>query len=182
MSKNEWKKWIGGMGRMLLAFALIFAQTAVAGQNETNKGKAEAPRKAATQPVAQKQSAVPSTAKAQTEESQQEPSGQTMGEQKTSRDGAREGIKIHGHWTIEVRNPDRSLVRHVEFQNSLLPSGGPVLPAILSRGAVAGGWTINLNQTGLGQGAGGLCRPGNAVSTCPRLVAVHAYTNSAATS
>jgi hypothetical protein len=33
--------------------------------------------------------------------------------------GAREGIGVHGWWTIDVRNPDGSLDRHVEFENQL---------------------------------------------------------------
>jgi len=35
--------------------------------------------------------------------------------------GPQEGIIVHGHWTIEVRNPDGSTVRHVEFENGIDP-------------------------------------------------------------
>ena len=34
-----------------------------------------------------------------------------------------EGIKVHGRWVIEVRNPDGSVAQHREFNNSL-HSGG----------------------------------------------------------
>src|SRR5713226_6208411 len=37
--------------------------------------------------------------------------------------GQKEGIKVHGHWTIDVRNPDGTLVTHREFENSLAASG-----------------------------------------------------------
>jgi hypothetical protein len=33
--------------------------------------------------------------------------------------GQSDGIKVHGHWTIEVRNPDGTLAKHSEFENSL---------------------------------------------------------------
>ena len=35
--------------------------------------------------------------------------------------GQHQGIKVHGHWAIEVRDPDGSVVRHVEVENSLVP-------------------------------------------------------------
>jgi Na+-transporting methylmalonyl-CoA/oxaloacetate decarboxylase gamma subunit len=38
--------------------------------------------------------------------------------------GTHEGIKVHGHWTIEVKNPDGKLVTHREFENSLAPNNG----------------------------------------------------------
>jgi hypothetical protein len=41
--------------------------------------------------------------------------------------GAREGIKVHGHWTIEIRNPDGTLASRSEFENSL--QGGETLLA-----------------------------------------------------
>src|SRR2546423_15522419 len=37
--------------------------------------------------------------------------------------GQQEGIKVHGHWTIEVRNPDGTLVTHREFENALTSLG-----------------------------------------------------------
>ncbi len=54
--------------------------------------------------------------------------------------GMHEGLKVHGHWVIEVRNPDGSLVRHVEFENSLagayyIPPGFPTGSGPLTNGA-----------------------------------------------
>jgi hypothetical protein len=34
-----------------------------------------------------------------------------------------EGIKVHGHWTIDVKNPDGTLAQHREFENSFQPGG-----------------------------------------------------------
>jgi hypothetical protein len=35
--------------------------------------------------------------------------------------GLNTAITVHGHWMIEVKNPDGTLVRHVEFENALDP-------------------------------------------------------------
>ena len=36
-----------------------------------------------------------------------------------------EGIEVHGHWTIEVRNPDGSLDERYEFENALTTTERP---------------------------------------------------------
>jgi hypothetical protein len=60
--------------------------------------------------------------------------------------GTSEGIKVHGHWTIEVKNPDGKLVSHTEFENSLYNfdgiSGAQLLAALLDRWVSAGGWFV----------------------------------------
>ena len=33
--------------------------------------------------------------------------------------GPQEGIKVHGHWIIDVKNPDGTLAQHRDFENSL---------------------------------------------------------------
>lgn len=62
--------------------------------------------------------------------------------------GKNEGITIHGHWTIEVRNPDGKVVTHREFENSLVPVGKNVLASLLSNTAVVGSWVVYLCHTG----------------------------------
>lgn len=59
--------------------------------------------------------------------------------------GPHEGIKVHGHWTIEVRNPDGNLVTHREFENSLQPLGAQVIGQLLTRQVVVGGMAIQLD-------------------------------------
>jgi hypothetical protein len=54
--------------------------------------------------------------------------------------GPQEGIKVHGHWVIDVRNPDGKLVTHREFENAYL--GGPFLSQILARQNAVGRWFI----------------------------------------
>lgn len=60
-------------------------------------------QKAAAQKANEKQSSVATSAKAQTQ-AQGEESESAVAEEKPSGDGRHEGIKVHGHWTIEVRN------------------------------------------------------------------------------
>ena len=65
-------------------------------------------------------------------------------EAKSERPG-HEGIKVHGHWVIDVRNPDGTLATHREFENALQGGtlgGGVFLGAILSRTQTVGRWMI----------------------------------------
>jgi hypothetical protein len=55
--------------------------------------------------------------------------------------GLNTGIKIHGHWVIEVKNPDGKLVSHAEFENSLQPGGQTALAGLLW-GFALGDWAI----------------------------------------
>jgi hypothetical protein len=146
MTKNEWKKWVGGMGRMVLAFAFIlFSQSVWAGQNQNTRDKADSLQKAAAPQTGAKQPSATTNAKAQAEEVQGEPSQAAVGEEKLSRDGSHTGIKVHGHWTIEVRNPDGKLVTHREFENSYFPQS-TLLPTVLTRANSVGFWVVGLNS------------------------------------
>jgi hypothetical protein len=60
--------------------------------------------------------------------------------------GARqEGIKVHGHWIIDVRNSDGTLATHREFENSLVPTGATALVNSLASTSVAGLWAVQIN-------------------------------------
>ena len=62
-----------------------------------------------------------------------------------------EGIKVHGRWAIEVRNPDGTVAQQLEFNNAL--SGGrQTLAALLSRTAVPGRWAVYLGGASGGSG------------------------------
>ena len=172
MGDNLWRKSIGVVGMMLLAFVFVFSQAAWPGQGQQPKEKANTPQSAAAQPAVEKQVPAAATAKPQTAEVQGEASKKVVAEQKPS-GGSQEGIKVHGHWTIEVRNPDGAMVRHVEFENSVDPgysytesvAGQPVtvqitggaayLAALLSGKAAAPTWRIVLG------GPAGLSSPFN---------------------
>jgi hypothetical protein len=59
--------------------------------------------------------------------------------------GPGEGVTVHGHWTLEVRNPDGSLVEHREFENALYnPTGPETLVKLLGRQNSIGGWEVHL--------------------------------------
>jgi hypothetical protein len=65
--------------------------------------------------------------------------------------GQKEGITVHGHWTIEVRNPDGKVAAHREFENALVTtgnsSGASLLAAVLGRVVTPGSWQIRLADT-----------------------------------
>jgi hypothetical protein len=69
--------------------------------------------------------------------------------------GQSEGIKVHGHWTIDVKNPDGKVVTHREFENSLDPSAGsPLLSAMLAGEVSLGDWSVDLKGSGTGNSGG----------------------------
>ncbi len=75
---------------------------------------------------------------------------QTSSAEKTEPKGQHEGITVHGHWIIEVKNHDGKVVSHREFENSLAPGpgGGANLLAGLApwpRSDSAGVWNVVLS-------------------------------------
>jgi hypothetical protein len=57
---------------------------------------------------------------------------------------APEGIKVHGDWTIDIRQPDGTLAAHHVFRNALVVNGASALARLLSRHQVPGGWQLFL--------------------------------------
>ena len=56
--------------------------------------------------------------------------------------GPVEGIKVHGHWTIDIRNADGTLASHHEFENALV--NPDMLVTSLMGDLTPGGWRIRL--------------------------------------
>lgn len=56
--------------------------------------------------------------------------------------GPTEGIKVHGHWTIDIKNADGTLASHHEFENAFV--NPEMLANILMGGNTPGGWRIRL--------------------------------------
>jgi hypothetical protein len=74
--------------------------------------------------------------------------------------GPHEGIKVHGHWAIDVRNADGTLVSHTEFENALALPGTTLLTEFLGRTSIAGNWLIFLTDGGnLGACGSGVNNP-----------------------
>jgi hypothetical protein len=71
-----------------------------------------------------------------------------------SRGGQKESIKVHGHWTIDVRNADGTLATHREFENALQTSGAKVLAHLLARldTVQPDRWSIRIGEGASGSG------------------------------
>jgi hypothetical protein len=77
---------------------------------------------------------------------------------KSSSHGPSDGIKVHGYWTIEVRNPDGKVAKHLEFENQLctafvdpgtgafVPGGDTTLAFLFTGQAAPGAWSIVLGN------------------------------------
>jgi hypothetical protein len=59
-----------------------------------------------------------------------------------------QGVKVHGHWVIDVRNPDGTLAQHRDFENSLVSGGQGFLVGLLSGYLTPGDWMIVLADGG----------------------------------
>jgi hypothetical protein len=62
--------------------------------------------------------------------------------------GLNQGIKMHGHWVIDIKNPDGSLAQHHEFENSIQYDGQNYLIGLMSGYGAAGPWEIYFSSTG----------------------------------
>lgn len=98
---------------------------------------------------------------AQTQAAKSQPAASSHGVTKTAAreqpSGApHEGIKIHGHWTIVVRNADGSVASRNEFENALTSGGAQALVSLLTQAqSIAPVWSIAVNgNTGPGQAVG----------------------------
>ena len=71
-----------------------------------------------------------------------------------------EGIKVRGDWTIEIRDPDGSLVSRHAFENALVPGGGDTtLARLLGRTLPGFLWRVSIGDF---SGPGSPCLPGAA--------------------
>src|SRR5437016_12739869 len=91
-----------------------------------------------------------------------------------SKGAQKEGIKVHGHWTIDVRNPDGTLVTHREFENALLFIGQLALATLMGRQATTGLWFIMLEPCPVpciapwnSKGSGIIAEPNSLFSASP---------------
>lgn len=135
------------VGRLMLAYLLIFSQGAWAAQHAKTTYTANPAQKTAVEQERENPSLAAGAVKAQTEEVQGEASENPASAGKLPGDGKHEGIKVHGHWAIEVRNPDGTVVTHREFENSLTAGGAAILSSLLSRSVSLGSWTVEVGSS-----------------------------------
>jgi hypothetical protein len=177
MSKKNWINILSVLARTTLAFVFVFGQTAWAmqGQNVSGKPTPNATARAPQTPP----NLSTAGSKAQSAEEKTAAPESSSAKEDSHHGGQREGITVHGHWSIEVRDPKGAIVRHVEFENSLdpgftdthstppliAPGGASYLSALLT-----GQWTAPVAPTGwaiLLVGPSGLTNIQNLASTNP---------------
>lgn len=73
-----------------------------------------------------------------------------------------QSLKVHGHWVINVSNPDGTQVQHHEFENSLDAGSGAggVLSGLLGGQFSMGSFMIALGYSGTGPCQGSVTFPG----------------------
>ena len=89
-------------------------------------------------------------------------SAQTPAREAPAARGGGDGIAVHGHWVIEVDNPDGTMATRREFENAL-SDGGQALAVLLSGEASAGAWVVYLAES---PSTGGPCTKANAPAVC----------------
>jgi hypothetical protein len=102
----------------------------------------------------------------------QEPVGEEEGTAKPSKPGG-EGIKVHGHWVLQVKNADGTLGERREFENSLVTNtygqgGDQLLIGLLTGEATPGGFMIGMVtvNTSANPDPASWCSDSGSVGTC----------------
>jgi hypothetical protein len=154
MKMNGTQELLGNIARRslvlvgLLAMALICATSGRAQSSATTASTQDVKPTAAPAAPAQKPAAIANLVSAQAKP--------VSPEEKPPAKGAKEGIVVHGHWTIEVKNPDGTVAARQEFENALDPNEG----ADLLTGLLAGTYTTDGFLVSLYSGnsiCGGIC-------------------------
>lgn len=131
MSRRRWYAGLGTAGGALAALALLFA---------ASPGGSDAAATAAVDASALELVA----AVAPAVEAPAVPAAPVPVAPAPAPRGPQEGVQVHGSWTLEVRNPDGSLVERREFENALIAAGGATLSKVLGRDNTTGLWLISL--------------------------------------
>ncbi len=72
-----------------------------------------------------------------------------------------EGIKMHGHWEITVKNPDGTVAQHRDFENSIQGGGAAYLIALMAGYTVPSDYEIFLQSAGTAP-----CTPPGSLQGC----------------
>lgn len=144
MNKESRSNILSVLTRIVLAFVFIFGQIAWAAQGQGTNDKAGLGAAAKSEQAPANLSTATGPRVQPTEE--KNAIGEASPAQEHSQPGAQqEGIKVHGHWTIEIRQASGAVVAHREFENSIVGgSGDKLLAQFLSRQLSQGLWLITL--------------------------------------
>ncbi|MGC1413928.1 MAG: hypothetical protein WA817_01495 [Candidatus Acidiferrum sp.] len=148
---RTWKKILGLVG----VASLTLVCTGVA-WSQSQPAQTES---TAARPVAAMTSASPGTQPPSAPPATKEVAAQNPPAKPSASKGPSEGIKVHGHWTIEIRNPDGKVVTHREFENSLQQGGYAPLAALVVGNSSSAGLSIGLNMKTAGIDIGGDVAP-----------------------
>ena len=80
--------------------------------------------------------------------------------------GAKEGIAVHGHWKIEIFEPDGTPVSVTEFENALVSTGRSDLGELMDGRISIGGWMIMVYKATPGYSNTGPCDESGTDSPC----------------
>jgi hypothetical protein len=62
--------------------------------------------------------------------------------------GVHQGLKLHGHWTITIKNPDGTVTSHNEFENSLTGGGPSAILSLIAGQATPSDLMIGFSDVG----------------------------------
>jgi hypothetical protein len=62
------------------------------------------------------------------------------------------GFKMHGHWIIDVKNPDGTIAEHREFENALQPTGASYILGLMGGFYAPGNYMVVLYPPGTPNG------------------------------
>jgi hypothetical protein len=118
---------IAGPGLVLAALLAIALSNSSAGRAQSSAASPAAP--AAAQAIA-----APAAQ-----------AGKPAAQAERQRGGNHEGITVHGHWIIEVKNPDGTVTARREFENSIQATGMAYLASLIAGNNSSGGLSVLLN-------------------------------------
>jgi hypothetical protein len=125
--KHEVIARIAGPGLVLAALLAMVLANSLAGRAQASATSPAAPAAAPAKAAPATRPAVPA---------------------KRQPGGTHEGIKVHGHWMIEVKGSDGKLVSHTEFENALVqPGGSASLSALLLGAETLGGYEVVMTSS-----------------------------------
>jgi len=147
MKTNEKPEAVARIARRsLVLVGLLVGALCFAGPSRAQSSAGSAPSAAVKQADAgtRQAQAPPAAPQASSSAAAAKPAAPAEKSPASQAKGAHEGIAVHGHWIIEVKNPDGTVASHREFDNGIANDGADLLTGVLSGEYAAGGFYITL--------------------------------------